>query len=170
MPLSWQSEADFVQLKYEITPSDHLEMLKVRFGFGARLGKILLGIAGILLGAFGCYFFGGTWIVVVVVFASLTIVQLLMPYIFHRRIYHRNPRLFEMRTVTFNDDGLRSEKATTGTVEAKWSSFEKFKETKNLFLTYQTKDVIGMVPKRAFASPEDVAQFRKLLASKLPSD
>jgi hypothetical protein len=158
-----------VQLRYEITPSDHLEMLKVRFGLGARLAKVLLGIAGILLGVLGYHFFGGTWIVVVAVFASLTIVQLFMPYIIHRKIYYRNLRLFEMRTVTFSDEGLRSEKATTGTVEVKWSSFEKFKETKNLFLTYQTKDVIGMVPKRAFSRPEDVAQFRNLLASKLPS-
>jgi hypothetical protein len=159
-----------VQLRYEITPSDHLEMLKVRFGLGARLGRILICIAGILLGVFGYRFFGSTWSVVIAAFATLTIVQLFMPYIIHRRIYHRNPRLFEMRTVTFNDEGLKSEKATTGTVEAKWSSFEKFKETKNLFLTYQTKDVIGIVPKRAFSNPEDAAQFRNLLASKLPSD
>jgi hypothetical protein len=110
-------------------------MLKVRFGLGARLGKLFLGIAGILLGAFGYHFFGGTWIVVVAVFASLTIVQLFMPYIIHRRIYHRNPRLFEMRTVTFSEEGLKSEKATS-TVEAKWSSFEKFKETKKKSLSH----------------------------------
>ena len=159
-----------MQIRYEITPSDHLEMLKVRFGFGARMGKILIGIAGILLGVFGYHFFGHAWIVVVAVFASLTTVQLFMPYIIHRKIYRRNLRLFEMRTVTFSDDGVKSEKATTGSVEAKWSSFEKFKETKNLFLTYQTKDVVGIVPKRAFSNLDDIGQFRNLLASKLPRD
>jgi hypothetical protein len=145
-------------------------MLKVRFGLGARLGKILICIAGVFLGVFGYHFFGDTWIVVIAVFASLTIVQLFLPNIIHRRIYHRNPRLFEMRTVTFSDEGLKAERATTGTTEAKWSSFEKFKETKNLFLTYQTKDVIGIVPRRAFSNPEDIAQFRNLLAWKLPFD
>jgi len=155
-----------VQVRYEITPSDHLEMLKIRFGLSARLGKILLGSAGILLGVFGYHFFGDTWIVVIVVFAALTVTQLFMPYLIHRRIYYRNRALFEMRTVTFNDEGIKSEKAT-GNIEAKWSSFEKFKETKNLFLTYQTKDVVGVVPKRAFANPEAVAQFRNLLVSKL---
>jgi hypothetical protein len=159
-----------VQLRYEITPSDHLEMLKARFGLRARLGKSLISIAGILLGLFAYRFFGDAWIVVVVLFATLAIMQIFVPYIVHRKIYHRNPRLFEMRIVTFSDEGLRSEKATTGTLEVKWSSFEKFKETKNLFLTYQTKDVIGMVPKRAFSSAEDIAQFRNLLASKLPRD
>jgi hypothetical protein len=161
-------EASPVQIRYEITPSDHLEMLKVRFGVSARLTKILIGISGILLGIFGYHFFGHTWIVVIAVFVTLTVTQLFMPYIVHRRIYYRNPRLFEMRTVTFSDEGLRSEK-DSGSVEAKWSSFEKFKETKNLFLTYQTKDVVGIVPKRAFLNPEAVAQFRNLLASKLPS-
>jgi hypothetical protein len=159
-----------VQLRYEITPSDHLEMLKVRFGLGARLGKILFCMTGIFLGVIGYHFFGESWIVVVAMFASLTVVQVSMPYIVHRRVYHRNVRMFEMRTVTFNDEGLKSEKATTGTIEAKWSSFEKFKETQSLFLTYQTKDVIGIVPKRAFSNPDDITQFRNLLASKLPLD
>jgi YcxB-like protein len=60
--------------------------------------------------------------------------------------------------VTFSDEDLKAERATTGTVEAKWSSFEKFKETKNLFLIYQTQDVIGIVPKRAFSSLEHIEQ------------
>ena len=158
-----------MQIKYEITPSDHLEMLKVRFGLGVRLGRILICIAGIFLGVFGYHFFGDTWIVVIAVFAALTLTQIFMPYIIHRRIYHRNPQLFEMRTVTFTDEGVKSEKAT-GNIEAKWSSFEKSKETKNLFLTYQSKNVVGMVPKRAFSSPEDIAQFRNFLASKLPCE
>ena len=158
-----------VQVRYEITPSNHLEMLKVRFGLTARLTKILIGIAGIFLGMFGYHFFGHTWIVVIAVFVTLTVTQAFMPFIIHRRIYHRNPRLFEMRTVTFSDEGLRSEKET-GNVEAKWSSFEKFIETKNLFLTYQTKDVVGIVPKRAFPNPEAVTRFRNLLTSKVPHD
>ena len=142
-------------------------MLKVRFGLGARLGRILICIAGIVLGVFGYHFFGDTWIVVIAVFAILALTQIFLPYIIHRRIYHRNPQLFDMRTVTFTDEGVKSEKAT-GNIEAKWSRFEKFKETKNLFLTYQSKDVIGMVPKRAFLNPEDTAQFRNFLSSKLP--
>lgn len=157
------------QTRYEITPSDHLEMLNVRFGLRARLGRILICIAGTLLGVFGYHFVGDAWIGVIVVFAALTLAQIFMPYIIHRRIYHRNPQLFEMRTVTFTDESVKSEKAT-GNIEAKWSSFVKFKETKNLFLTYQSKDVVGMVPKRAFSSPEDIAQFRNFLASRLPRE
>ena len=158
-----------MQIRYEITPRDHLEMLKVRFGLRAHLGRILICVAGLFLGVFGYHFVGDAWIGIIVVFAALTLTQIFMPYIIHRRIYHRNPQLFEMRTVTFTDKGVKLERAT-GTIEAQWSSFKKFKETKNLFLTYQSKDVVGMVPKRAFPSSDDIVQFRNLLASKLPQE
>lgn len=159
-----------MQVRYEITPSDHLEMLKVRFGVRAKLGRTLLGVAGTVLGVLGYRLFGDMfWLLIVVVFAAVTVTWLFMPYIIHRRIYNRNPSLFEMRTVTFSEEGVKSEKSTR-TVEIKWGSFEKFKETKNLFLTYQTKDVVGAVPKRAFADTESVTQFRNLLASKMRRD
>lgn len=157
-----------MQVQYEISPSDHLEMLKARFGISAKLPIILLEIAGVCLGIFAYYAFGGVWYVLIAVFGGVTVVQLFMPYILHERIYHRNPVLFEMRTVTFDDGGVTAERAT-GRVEAKWSSFVKFRETKSLFLTYQGKDVVGIVPKRAFPNAEAVAQFRSLLSSKLPS-
>jgi len=157
-----------MQVRYEITPSDHLEMLKVKVGVSAKLPNVLFEIAGVCSGIFASYFFGGGWIVVTVLFAALLVTQLFLPQIVHGRIYHRNPSLFEMRTVTFTDEGYRSERANS-TIEGKWSSFVKFKETKNLFLTYQSKDVVGIVPKRAFPSPEAVAQFRNLLASNIPS-
>ena len=144
-------------------------MLKVRFGVSARLTSFLLEIAGSCLGIFAYYFWGGGWFIVIVVFATFALIQLFFPYIIQQKIYNRNPSLFDMRTVTFSDEGLRSERASS-TVEAKWNSFVKFKETKNLFLTYQGKDVVGIVPKRAFPNPEAVAQFRNLLASKLPPD
>jgi hypothetical protein len=95
-------------------------------------------------------FFGETW--VIAIFAVVIIVELFLPYIAHRKIYYRNPGLFEMRTVTFGEEGMRSEKES-GNVDAKWSSFKKFKETKNLFLTYQSREVIGIVPKRALRTP-----------------
>jgi hypothetical protein len=47
--------------------------------------------------------------------------------------------------------------------------YEKFCETPRLFLLYQSSDIIGIVPKRAFASPADLQQFRALIASKIRS-
>jgi hypothetical protein len=160
-----------VQLQYEITPAEHFEMVKtVRIRPARRLVRICLYGVGVILGAaiyqylehvIGVFFIS--------LFATLIILQLIMPYIIHRRIYSRNPRLFGKRTVTFDDEGLKSD-SDLAHVEIKWSGFEKFKETKNLFLIYQTKDVAGITPKRAFPNPEAVEQFRNLLAPKVRRD
>jgi hypothetical protein len=142
----------------------------VRIRGVSRLVRICLYVFGILVGVvmyryleqvFGAF--------LISLFATLIILQISMPYIIHRRIYSRNPRLYGKRTVTFDDEGLTSD-SDIAHVEIKWTSFEKFKETKNLFLIYQTKDVAGITPKRAFPSPEAVEQFRSLLASKVRRD
>ena len=160
-----------MQLRYKITPSDHLEMLRQRLGFSARPIRTLLFIAGVLLGLFAYYFhlLGDLGIVLMAAFGALMIAELFLPNIAHQRIYYRNPIIFEERTVNITEEGIRSERAS-GSVELKWSSFEKFKETKHLFLTYQGNDVVGIVPKRAFPNPETAAQFRNLLASKMRKD
>lgn len=68
--------------------------------------------------------------------------------------------------MTLDDEGLKSD-SEIGRVEKSWSTFEKFQETKSLFLLFQTRDSVGILPKRAFPSQEDIAQFRTLLASKI---
>jgi hypothetical protein len=65
-----------------------------------------------------------------------------------------------------DETGLRSD-TPLGHHEVPWSSFERFCETKNLFLLYQTKDYAGVVPKRAFSSPEQLAEFRNLIAQRV---
>jgi hypothetical protein len=157
-----------VQLEYEITPAEHFEMIKhVRIRPAARIVRICLYVFGIVIGVVTYQYLEqvlGTFLVSL--FVALIILQMIMPYIIHRRIYSRNPRLYGKRTVTFDDQGLTSD-SDIAHVEIKWSSFEKFRETQNLFLIYQTKDVAGITPKRAFPSPEAVAQFRSLLVAKV---
>ena len=135
-----------------------------------RLVRICLDGVGVLLG-FATYQYIEPVIGVffITLFSALIILQIIMPYIIHRRIYSRNPRLYGKRTVIFDDEGLTSD-SEIAHVEIKWGSFEKFKETKNLFLIYQTKDLAGITPKRAFPSSEAVEQFRNLLASKVRRD
>ncbi|HXX19069.1 MAG TPA: YcxB family protein [Candidatus Acidoferrum sp.] len=158
-----------MQIRYEITPADYLEMLKARRRIAARLPLLLLDGVGLVLGIVATYLLGPMWILVAAVFLVGMVTQLFMPHLIYWRVYSRNRRLFESRIVTFTDEGIESEKES-GRTEVRWSSFERFKETKNLFLTFQTKDVAGIVPKRAFPNPEAIAEFRKLLASKLPGN
>ena len=160
-----------MQLQYEITPAEHLEMIKnVKSRGASRLIRICLYGVGVFIGVVTYQYLGQVFgAFFISLFATLIILQIIMPYIIHRRLYSRNPRLYGKRTVIFDDEGLTSD-SDIAHVEIKWSSFERFEETKNLFLIYQTKDVAGITPKRAFPNPEAVEQFRNLLASKVPRD
>jgi hypothetical protein len=71
-----------------------------------------------------------------------------------------------MRTVTVSDTGIVPDHQL-GHTESAWNMYEKFRETQKLFLLYQSSDIIGIVPKRVFASPADLQQFRGLIASKV---
>jgi len=57
----------------------------------------------------------------------------------------------------------------TSTAEMTWAGFIRFVETKNLFLLYPNKLIFHIIPKRAFASLDELASFRELAASKIPS-
>ncbi|NET04958.1 MAG: YcxB family protein [Merismopedia sp. SIO2A8] len=48
-----------------------------------------------------------------------------------------------------------------------WQVYTKFVETKNLFIIYSSKLTFNIVPKRAFVSREDLAQFRELLLAQV---
>lgn len=160
-----------MQLQYEITPADHLEMIKaVRVGGTARILRVCIDVLGMALGIF-IYICGDrvTGLFFILFFLLLAIVSLsLLPWWIARRRYRRNARLFSLRTVTLDDNGLTSDSKIAHT-EIKWENFERLRETKNLFLLHQTKDCVGIIPKRAVANQEDLAKLRSLLQSKVRS-
>jgi len=157
-----------MQVRYDITPSEHLEMVRaVRVNSARRVARVCLGLLGFFLAILSIHYVDAALgIVTAAIFAMFTTTPFLLPFIIHRRISRRNLRLFSVRTVTFDDHGVTSD-SEMGRVERRWSAFESYRETKNLFLTFQTKDSVGIVPKRAFPEPEMIAEFRALLASKI---
>lgn len=158
---------NMVQLKYDITPAEHLEMIKaVRFSTGHQLMRMSLFGFGLLVSLSAYKYFGLTWVLLATVFAVLFCMQPILPYIVHSRIYGRNPRLFRVRTTTFDDEGVKSDRDIYH-IEIKWRGIEKFAETKNLFITFQSKDAVSIVPKRAFRDEAEITQFRMLLSSKI---
>ncbi|MGZ7090791.1 MAG: YcxB family protein [Candidatus Angelobacter sp.] len=74
--------------------------------------------------------------------------------------------MFGLRTVSISDAGFISDHPL-GHSETTWNMYEKFRETRYLFLLYQSADLISILPKRVFASPADLDQFRALLTSKV---
>ena len=128
---------------------------------------LCLGGGGFMLGLV-FFVYAGHWFGIFLIALSvfLLLVQLIVPSLAFARVYRRNSRLFGMRTVTVSDTGIVSDHQL-GHTESAWNMYEKFRETRNLFLLYQSTDIIGIVPKRAFASPADLEQFRALIASKV---
>jgi hypothetical protein len=157
-----------VQLKYEITFPEYKEMAWLRHRSSIRwIIGICLGIMWLGLGlVFYFYADHGLALFLIAAAVFLLLLQLVIPSLVFARVYRRNSRMFGMRTVTVSDTGIVSDHQL-GHTESAWNTYEKFRETPRLFLLYQSADIIGIVPKRAFANPADLQQFRALIASKV---
>jgi YcxB-like protein len=157
-----------VQLKYEITFPEYKEMALLRHRSSIRwIIGICLGIMGLGLGlVFYVYADHVLGLFLTAFSIFLLLLQLVIPSLVFARLYRRNSRMFGMRTVTVSDSGIVSDHQL-GHSESGWSMYEKFRETQNLFLLYQTTDLIGIVPKRVFANAAELQQFRTLIASKV---
>lgn len=92
--------------------------------------------------------------------------QFMVPSFAFRRVYRRNAPLFGPRTISVTDSGIASDHQL-GYSEASWSAYLKFHETEQSFLLYQPADLISIVPKRAFSSPDDLQEFKALLTAKV---
>ena len=158
-----------VQLKYEITLPEFREMAwlrhrsSIRWIIGICMGMIGLGL-GFVLYVYVDHCLGlilDCWFSI-----FLLLLQLVIPSLVFRRVYRRNIRMFGTRTVTISDTGIVADHQL-GHVESTWNMYEKFRETQKLFLLYQGADLIGIVPKRAFANPADLQQFRALITSNI---
>src|SRR5260221_6001026 len=123
-----------MQLQYQITLGEFKEMAWLRHRSSVRwiLG-LCVGAVGLIASAvfyiasdhsFGFFLF--------TVSLFLILLQCVIPGLIFRRFYRNNIRIFGPRTVTFDETGVTSDHEL-GRNEAKWSSYEKFRETKNLF-------------------------------------
>jgi hypothetical protein len=157
-----------VQLKYEITLPEFREMAWLRHRSSIRwIIGICIGIIGLGLGS-ALYVYADHSVGLILIAGSifLLLLQLVIPSLVFRRVYRRNIRMFGMRTVIICDTGIVADHEL-GHVESTWNMYEKFRETQKLFLLYQGADLIGIVPKRAFANPADLQQFRALITSNI---
>jgi len=59
--------------------------------------------------------------------------------------------------------------AEYGGTKLTWDYFRKWKEGKTMFIVYQSDRIMQIIPKRCFASPEQMLEFRELLTKKIGS-
>jgi hypothetical protein len=78
-----------------------------------------------------------------------------------------NPAMRDREQVfKFSDEGGE---VVTGSSEAKflWPVWVKYQETARFFLLYPSRTIVHILPKRAFASEQELIDFRNLLKQKI---
>jgi hypothetical protein len=65
------------------------------------------------------------------------------------------------------DENGFSQQTMNSDLTVKWPALIKFKETRNLFLVYPSKQMCYLIPKRAFTDESEVKEFRELLGRKI---
>jgi YcxB-like protein len=84
------------------------------------------------------------------------------PYFAAKSLYKNSVNLHNAIHYSFSDDLVTQEMAS-GRAELLWSAFIRVRETPHLFLFYVQKHLAHPVPKRAFASEQEIAGFRELI-------
>jgi YcxB-like protein len=99
-------------------------------------------------------------IVALAVFIALGL--LLFPYLRLRSAVRKAPGFKKRARYIFDAQGIRFE-SEDAKGEYKWSAFATVLETRRAFALAQTDYAATYVPKRCFASPNDIAIFRQLM-------
>lgn len=76
-----------------------------------------------------------------------------------RRVLEENEHMADPQRVVLEETGVTIETQTSTTV-MKWTHFPHFSETQNLFLLMVSQQSAQLIPKRAFASPAEINEFR----------
>jgi hypothetical protein len=100
-----------------------------------------------------------TWLFML---ASIMFIAVLNRFTKMRHHWNTHPALARAATAEITAHGITLTDAFVKS-EYQWQGFQKFQETKHLFLLYTGTGSHLMIPKRAFESPEELQAMRALL-------
>ena len=108
-------------------------------------------------------FDGGQSILTILILLFLFILfgLLLFPYLRVLALF-RKPAMRKPRLVTLGPVAIRIE-SEDGNAECKWSIFKRIMETRSLFVFAYTTAGAMYLPKRCFASHEDIVRLRQVI-------
>jgi len=92
---------------------------------------------------------------------------LLFPYLRMRALFRKSQILTKTRRHTIGDAGIATKSDDT-TTESKWSAFDNVIETPKVFAFALSPFQAMYIPKRCFASTDDIARVRDLVRANLP--
>jgi YcxB-like protein len=81
-------------------------------------------------------------------------------------VWRGNPSVKEVIRCWADEESF-SLQTTNSDTTIKWPALIKFRETRNLFLVYPSKQICFLIPKRAFMDESQVKEFRELLHRKI---
>ncbi|HXY79271.1 MAG TPA: YcxB family protein [Candidatus Bathyarchaeia archaeon] len=84
------------------------------------------------------------------------------PYVGARSSRKQSANLRDTMRYTISDEGVEQDCATARG-EFQWATYLKAQETPDFFLLYVRRTMAHPIPKRAFASAEEISQFREML-------
>lgn len=159
-----------MRVAYTINETDFLnawECLWRSRNQGTRTAH-LLGLGG---AAFGALVFilvpdiRGLALALMIVGSLLALFPFLRRWLY-LRAFRSNPKFHLPTEADFGEDVIvtRSEIANA---ELKWDLYRQVLESENAFLLMHGKQTFSLLPKRAFASDEEIVEFRSLAARKL---
>jgi hypothetical protein len=88
-------------------------------------------------------------------------------YIAPRQRFRSDPKFQDEYFLQFSDDGIQFKTAQIDAL-VQWSLYTKVLENDRFYLLVYGKNMISVIPKRAFASAQQEAAFDALLKRKLP--
>lgn len=88
-------------------------------------------------------------------------------YIAPRQRFRSDPKFRDEYFLQFSDDGIQFKTAQIDAL-IQWSLYTKVLENERFYLLVYGKNMISVIPRRAFASAQQEAAFGELLKRKLP--
>jgi hypothetical protein len=89
------------------------------------------------------------------------------PYFAARTLVKNNANVKGAIRYSISED-LVVQEMVTGRAELRWSTFVRVRETSDLFLLYVQKQLAHPIPKRAFASAQEISAFRDIVRRQVP--
>jgi len=153
-----------ITARYQLNGEDGLECLRVHHPDYRRHGLVSLFASTAIIGIGLLYLVlpGSDTAAMVTIGIGLTILIASVSqwlYLEHklRKVWNQ----MDAVDLLISEAGLvATAKGVRSSVE--WSRFLRVKEAKNHFLLYKSADLYNVIPKRGFASQEDVDRFRQL--------
>ncbi|MGE5657476.1 MAG: YcxB family protein [Actinomycetota bacterium] len=155
-----------MKLEYQLTLNDYVEASQAHLKSRSILlwiGSILFFLIGILSIIFNPAEGMGYCFVVLGIF-YIPLIKLINRYQL-TRLWKSQPSIREPISLEVNEERINF-KSPAFESNVKWQVYTKFRETKKLFMLYQSHHLFNILPKRAFVSNEQLDQFRELLRTK----